>query len=38
MEQEICNYLDWKLITDNPILSSFEEIVRQDFHGAGLCM
>ncbi|KAF5317024.1 hypothetical protein D9611_004005 [Ephemerocybe angulata] len=31
MEREMCNYLDWELTVDNPILSNFEAAVRQDF-------
>ncbi|KAF6760398.1 hypothetical protein DFP72DRAFT_757134, partial [Ephemerocybe angulata] len=31
MEREMCNYLDWELTVDNPILSNFETAVRQDF-------
>ncbi|KAJ7706567.1 hypothetical protein B0H14DRAFT_3026247, partial [Mycena olivaceomarginata] len=27
----ICNYLDWELTVDNPILSSFEAMVQRDF-------
>jgi hypothetical protein len=36
VEQKICNYVDWELIIDNPILSNFEEMVRQDLHRPGL--
>jgi hypothetical protein len=35
MEREMCNYLDWELTIDNPILSNFEEMVRRDFRGPG---
>jgi len=28
---EMCNYLDWELTVDDPILSTFEKMVRQDF-------
>ncbi|KAG7091093.1 hypothetical protein E1B28_010148 [Marasmius oreades] len=31
MEREMCNYLDWELTVDNPILSHFEVAVKQDF-------
>ncbi|KAJ7818185.1 hypothetical protein B0H14DRAFT_3089563 [Mycena olivaceomarginata] len=31
MEREMCNYLDWELTVDNPILSSFEAMVQRDF-------
>jgi hypothetical protein len=31
MEREMCTYLDWELTVDEPILSNFEKIVRQDF-------
>ncbi|ESK97315.1 alternative cyclin pcl12 [Moniliophthora roreri MCA 2997] len=31
MEREMCNYLDWELTVDNPILENFENAVRQDF-------
>ncbi|KAF6743191.1 hypothetical protein DFP72DRAFT_994030 [Ephemerocybe angulata] len=31
MERELCNYLDWELTVDNPILSNFETAVRRDF-------
>jgi len=27
MEPELCNYLDWELTVDDPILSSFEKQV-----------
>ncbi|KAF6756512.1 hypothetical protein DFP72DRAFT_1066861 [Ephemerocybe angulata] len=30
-EREACNYLDWELTVDNPILSNFETAFRQDF-------
>ncbi|KAL0067940.1 hypothetical protein AAF712_005109 [Marasmius tenuissimus] len=30
-EREMCNYLDWELTVDNPILSNFEALVKQDF-------
>ncbi|KAF9268632.1 cyclin-like protein [Marasmius fiardii PR-910] len=33
MEREMCNYLDWELTVDNPILSNFEAAVKQDFSG-----
>jgi len=28
MEQELCNYLDWELTVDDPILSNFEKQVK----------
>ncbi|KAJ7668627.1 hypothetical protein DFH06DRAFT_203920 [Mycena polygramma] len=31
MEREMCNYLDWELTVDNPILSNFEAMVNHDF-------
>jgi hypothetical protein len=31
MEREMCTYLDWELTVDDPILSNFEKVVRQDF-------
>ncbi|KAJ7659706.1 hypothetical protein DFH06DRAFT_1402746 [Mycena polygramma] len=31
MEREMCNYLDWELTVDNPILSNFEGMVNHDF-------
>jgi hypothetical protein len=31
MEREMCNYLDWELTVDDPILSNFETAVRKDF-------
>lgn len=31
MEREMCNYLDWELTVDNPILSNFEKMVTRDF-------
>ncbi|KAJ7178777.1 hypothetical protein C8R43DRAFT_1189312 [Mycena crocata] len=31
MEREICNYLDWELTVDNPILGNFEAMVQRDF-------
>jgi len=31
MEREMCNYLDWELTVDNPILSNFERMVTRDF-------
>ncbi len=31
MEREMCNYLDWELTVDEPILSNFEAAVRKDF-------
>ncbi|KAK7057548.1 alternative cyclin Pcl12 [Favolaschia claudopus] len=31
MEREMCNYLDWELTVDNPILSNFETMVQRDF-------
>lgn len=31
MEREMCNYLDWELTVDNPILSNFEASVKADF-------
>jgi hypothetical protein len=27
-EREMCNYLDWELTVDDPILSTFEKMVR----------
>ncbi|KAJ7782588.1 hypothetical protein DFH07DRAFT_728006, partial [Mycena maculata] len=30
-EWEMCNYLDWELTVDNPILSNFEAMVQRDF-------
>ncbi|KAF9529701.1 hypothetical protein CPB83DRAFT_852012 [Crepidotus variabilis] len=31
MEREMCNYLDWELTVDDPILSNFEAAVKKDF-------
>ncbi|KAJ7751052.1 hypothetical protein B0H16DRAFT_1841334 [Mycena metata] len=31
MERELCNYLDWELTVDNPILANFEAMVKRDF-------
>ncbi|KAJ6589823.1 hypothetical protein DFH09DRAFT_1140209 [Mycena vulgaris] len=31
MEREMCNYLDWELTVDNPILGNFETMVQRDF-------
>ncbi|KAJ3505881.1 hypothetical protein NMY22_g17429 [Coprinellus aureogranulatus] len=31
MEREMCNYLDWELTVDNPILGTFERQVLKDF-------
>ncbi|KAJ7163425.1 hypothetical protein C8R43DRAFT_1171322 [Mycena crocata] len=31
MEREMCNYLDWELTVDNPILGKFEAMVQRDF-------
>ncbi|KAF8911483.1 hypothetical protein CPB84DRAFT_1761932 [Gymnopilus junonius] len=31
MEREMCTYLDWELTVDNPILSNFENAVKNDF-------
>jgi len=31
MEREMCNYLDWELTVDDPILSNFEKQVKIDF-------
>ncbi|TEB34017.1 hypothetical protein FA13DRAFT_1812031 [Coprinellus micaceus] len=31
MECKMCNYLDWELTIDNPILSNFEKLVTKDF-------
>ncbi|KAF8970294.1 hypothetical protein BDZ97DRAFT_1638415, partial [Flammula alnicola] len=31
MEREMCNYLDWELTVDDPILSEFEIAVKNDF-------
>ncbi|KAF8161279.1 hypothetical protein B0H34DRAFT_373641 [Crassisporium funariophilum] len=31
MEREMCNYLDWELTADDPILSDFDVAVRRDF-------
>jgi hypothetical protein len=28
MEREMCSYLEWELIVDNPILSNFETMVK----------
>ncbi|KAK7472472.1 hypothetical protein VKT23_000587 [Stygiomarasmius scandens] len=34
MEREMCNYLDWELTVDNPILSHFETKVKEDFRSS----
>ncbi|THV05138.1 hypothetical protein K435DRAFT_826620 [Dendrothele bispora CBS 962.96] len=34
MEREMCNYLDWELTVDNPILSNFEARVTEDFRSS----
>ncbi|KAJ3724412.1 hypothetical protein C8R42DRAFT_763670 [Lentinula raphanica] len=31
MEREMCNYLDWELTVDNPILANFTNMVKEDF-------
>jgi hypothetical protein len=31
MEREMCNYLDWELTVDDPILTNFELAVKSDF-------
>jgi len=31
MEREMCNYLDWELTVDDPILGEFEEALKRDF-------
>ncbi|CAK5281666.1 unnamed protein product [Mycena citricolor] len=31
MEREMCNYLDWELTVDEPILSQFQNLVQTDF-------
>ncbi|KAJ7878154.1 hypothetical protein B0H14DRAFT_2501075 [Mycena olivaceomarginata] len=31
MEREMCNYLDWELNVDDPILANFEAMVQRDF-------
>jgi hypothetical protein len=31
MEREMCNYLDWELTVDDPILTNFEVAVKNDF-------
>lgn len=31
MEREMCNYLDWELTVDDPILTNFENAVKKDF-------
>ena len=31
MEREMCNYLDWELTVDDPILTNFEQAVKADF-------
>jgi hypothetical protein len=31
MEREMCNYLDWELTVDDPILTNFELAVKADF-------
>jgi len=31
MEREMCNYLDWELTVDDPILTNFEKAVKADF-------
>lgn len=35
MEREMCNYLDWELTVDNPILANFMDMVKRDFRGQG---
>ncbi|KAJ7851920.1 hypothetical protein B0H14DRAFT_3659691 [Mycena olivaceomarginata] len=32
MGREMCNYLDWELTLDKPILDNFEAMVQRDFH------
>jgi hypothetical protein len=34
MEREMCNYLDWELTVDNPILSNFQVMVKDDFRNS----
>jgi hypothetical protein len=34
MEREMCNYLDWELTVDNPILSNFQIMVKEDFRSS----
>jgi len=34
MEREMCNYLDWELTVDNPILSNFMTMVMEDFRSS----
>jgi hypothetical protein len=34
MEREMCNYLDWELTVDNPILSNFQMMVKEDFRSS----
>ncbi|KJA23252.1 hypothetical protein HYPSUDRAFT_40058, partial [Hypholoma sublateritium FD-334 SS-4] len=31
MEREMCNYLDWELTVDDPILTNFEQAVKANF-------
>jgi hypothetical protein len=31
MEREMCNYLDWELTVDDPILTNFQKAVKRDF-------
>jgi hypothetical protein len=31
MEREMCNYLEWELTTANPMLFTFETVVKRDF-------
>jgi hypothetical protein len=35
MEREMCNYLNWELTVDNPILANFQKRVKCDFLGQG---
>ena len=34
MEREMCNYLDWELTVDDPILTNFEQAVKAAEEGA----
>ncbi|KAJ4483494.1 hypothetical protein J3R30DRAFT_3448930 [Lentinula aciculospora] len=34
MEREMCNYLDWELTVDNPILANFTTMVKEDFRSS----
>jgi hypothetical protein len=34
MEREMCNYLDWELTVDDPILSNFQAMVKEDFRSS----